>query len=240
MTQPKNDIHDIIRHVINGMNNLLDFQEVIDNGDGTFTIMACNTLWVMENYVIEYNGEMFKVIDITPNVSITVEGDTVFDPIGPIPIDVPFYFHGTVRKTNVELIQRGKIGMDKYPMIYCFEIFREVFHQEKSDPNERTSALRLFFLGSADKENWLTEDHYEKVIIPLRNMVNEFIFFIDNRNNFGRLEDYTTINHVDFGTFTSDQGKLQNLFDDHLSGIELDISLVVKKGLICEGHCPDC
>lgn len=239
MTQPKKDIHDVIRYVIGNMNNKMEFQSIIDEGDNVYKVESCNTLWLMINDKLKFSGEEFEVIEIVPNEYFKVKGAVLYEPTSPIELKRPYYFHGTIRKTNQEL-NEVTFGPEKFPMVYCFEIFRETFHQEKSDPNERTSDLRLFFLGTSDKEDWLTEEHYVKTIIPLRAMLGEFITFIDNRNGFGRLEDYTTINHVDFGTFTNDQGKLQNLFDDELSGVELDISLVVKKSLDCEGFCPDC
>lgn len=237
MIHPKVDIHDILRHVIENMENRVFFQDVTDNGDNTYTVTACNTMWAMNGEKFTWDGNEYTISEVDPNVSFLVSGDVAFNPVSYIELNAPNYFHGTIKKTNNEL-NEITIGRDKFPMLYCFEVFRETYYQLKSDRRERTTSLRLFFLTSADKENWLTEDHYEKVIIPTRNMVESFIEYVDNKNGFSKLSDYDTVNRVDFGTFTQDNGNLKNLFTDHLSGIELDIDLEINKDLTCTLSCP--
>lgn len=237
MIQPKVDIHEILQHVLDNMENRVFFQELTDNGDGTYTVESCNTMWLMNGDIITWDGNEYNVSEIIPNVSFLVTGDAAFEPVSYIEINRPKYFHGTIKKTNNEL-QEITMGRDKFPMIYCFEVFRETYHQLKSDRRERTSDLRLFFLATADKENWLTEDHYNEVIIPIRNMVESFIQFVNNKNGFSKLQNFETVNRVDFGTFSQDNGNLKLLFTEHVSGIELDISLEVNKDLTCSLSCP--
>ena len=234
---PKVDIHEILRHVIENMENRVVFQSITDNGDGTYTIEACNTMWAMVGDIITVGNDEFTVTDVDPNVSMVVSGLVPFAPSVYFELKRPYYFHGTIRKTDNEL-KTITMGPEKFPMIYCFEIFRESYYQLKSDPRERTSSLRLFFLASADKNNWLTDTHYERAIKPLRNMVEAFIKYVDNRNGFSKLDEYETVNRVDFGTFTEDNGNLKHLFTDHLSGIELSIDLEVSKDLTCTLACP--
>lgn len=234
---PKVDIHEILRHVIDNMENRVFFQNITDNGDGTYLVDACNTMWAMNEDTFEWDGNTYTISEVDPNVSFVVSGDVAFNPSVYFELNRPHYFHGTITKTNNEL-NDITIGQDKFPMIYCFEIFRETYYQLKSDRRERSSSLRLFFLANAEKSDWLTEDHYEEVIIPVRNMVESFINYVDNKNGFSKLSDYETVNRVDFGTFTQDNGNLKSLFTDHLSGIELDIDLEINKDLTCTLSCP--
>jgi len=240
MAKPKVDIHEIIRHVINNMDNNVLVTGVELLPDGNIKVTSCYTAWLMEECII-LNG-LFKVIELVPNEYFIVEAltnVTTFNVIGELPIQRPFYFHGTVRATNAELTEIT-LGPEKFPMIYCHEVFRQVWHTDPANPNERTSNLRLFFLASADFDNWITENHYEKVIIPMSNMLHAFFDYVDHKNGFGRPDDFTTVNWPNFGKFVQDNGNIKKLFNDELSGKELEIGLVIKDELTCEGFCGNC
>jgi len=233
---PTKDIHDIIRTIIARMDNNICIEEVIVNPDNTITAKCCYTAWLMQEDILL--GQ-FRVINVIPNKEVTVEvivPGSVLQVGQPLSIPRPTYFHGTVRNTNAELL-KIKDGTQKYPMIYCLEVFNEVFTGDPELSKERDSSLRLFFLGSNNYKDWITEDHYQKVIIPLRNMVDSFVSYVNNGEGFAELEPYTTVNHVNFGTFAADNGNLKWLLDGNISGIELDITLPILKSLTCEGDC---
>jgi len=237
---PNVDIHDIVEHAIENMNNEVIITSLEILPDDNTKVSSCYTSWLMEQCII-LNG-LFVVKELVPNSYFIVEPLTPlvdFPVIETMELERPKYFHGTVRATNAELTEI-EFGPEKFPMIYCHEVFRQVWHTDPNNPNERTSNLRLFFLASNDFKNWITEDHYEEVIKPMDNMVKSFFDYVDHKNGFGRPEDYTTINHPNFGKFVQDNGNIKQLFNDELSGVELDISLVIKKELTCEGFCGNC
>ena len=233
------DIHEIIRRAIDNMDNRVLITELEFLPNGNIKVFSCYTAWLMKGSTV-LNG-IFKVVELVPNEYFVVEAltnVTTFNVIAELPIPKPFYFHGTMRATNAEL-DMVKMSSDKFPMIYCLEVFREVFNSNPDAAIERETSLRLFFLTENDFKNWITDDHYDNVINPIRAMLDGFFSVINGGMGFGKIETYTTINHVNFGTFTDNNGHLKNLFDDNLSGIELDVTIPILKNFDCSliGDC---
>ena len=88
-----------------------------------------------------------------------------------------------------------------------------------------------------DAENWKTADHYEKCIIPMRNLANEFVNYLnDDECQFGDFE-YTLINHAKIGVFTEGVGHTTQLFNEEISGVEMRFSVPIYKSFACNGAC---
>jgi len=139
----------------------------------------------------------------------------------------PFYFHGTPILTNTHI--SGAKEDQKVPMIYLFEILKEKDIKEDSRI-VRESDLRLFFLDSADFEDWSTDDHYSKRLLGLNNLVDEFIEAARNFSCCFYLfeTDITRINHVNWGVWRNNAGHEQRIFDDDLTGVEVSFTLPLK------------
>ena len=231
------DIHDIVKLAINEMDNTICINDSSEVSTGIWKIEACNTLWAMVGDKITVDTDTWTVTEVVMNKYIIVSGVTIAIP-STIELKVPFYFHGTVRATNSEL-NMTRISSEKFPMVYCLEVFREVFNGSVEDTIERESSLRLLFLTENNFKDWITDDHYINVICPLRSMLDSFINGVNDNVGFGKIETYTTINHVNFGTFLDNNGHLKNIFDDNLSGIELEVTIPILKSLDCSSVC-DC
>jgi len=229
------DIHDIMKLAITNMKKTVCISDNNKIGAGEYKLFTCDTMWLSVGDKITVSTDTWIVTELSINEYIIVTGVNLSIPEC-IDLTLPFYFHGTVMATNSEL-NMIKFSSNKFPMIYCLEVFREVFNGSVEDAIERESSLRLFFLTENNFENWITEDHYINVINPIRAMLDSFINGINNGIGFGKIDTYTTVNHVNFGTFAQDNGHLKNLFDDNLSGIELEVTIPVLKDLDCSKFC---
>jgi len=166
--------------VVKSLVSLLEFtyiiDNIIDNGDGTYTLESCNTYHLHEFLIITIDALEYTIQSTVYNESITITGNplptaTSFD------IPAPFYFHGTVIKTNLELINLDQF--DKMPMVYLLEVLEDDF-LHRDEIIDRNSDLRLFFLTSANFTEWKTGDHYKNAIEPMRSLAYNFIDAVDS------------------------------------------------------------
>ena len=114
-------------------------------------------------------------------------------------------------------------------MVYLYEILKEKDLKTNSRV-VRESDLKLFFLDSANFDNWETDDHYTQRLLGLNNLVDTFTeaaraysccFYLYET-------DFTRINHVNWGKYVNNQGHKKTIFDDHLTGVELTFTLPLK------------
>lgn len=134
------------------------------------------------------------------------------------------FFHGTTMAANGELSRLDDPA--KVPMCYLHEVIRE----ELGGPTSRVSRanIRLFFLDVANYGDWNTDQHYEKVIRPMRNFSDYFRVELAKNNKNFRLENSTLYTHVKFG-FLNQRGQFESIFNSRLSGIEMQVELLISE-----------
>ena len=199
--------------------------------DGHTDILVSNTYHLRKGMPVLIDDVGYKITDVQQDSVITVLGE----------IDKPkkyrapslVYFHGTPVMTNNHIAEATEA--QKTPMVYLYEILREKFHGPNSGL-DRTSSIRLFFLDSANFEDWETEDHYTNRLYGLNSLVE---FFREQAVKYEckfHLFDvsFDVINHTRFGVFTSMKGHEKRIFDEDLTGVELSFELPIKKCLNCK------
>jgi len=226
---------DLIDALISQMTfNLTGTSEWLDNGDGTYTIDLCKTYWlnVVDGSSRTYTFDGYTLVGVVKNTSITVSG-TSMPTSKVIPIREPNYFHGTVTDTNGELNLKTT-NSDKVPLAYLLEPFEETYYGINSQL-DRSSTIRMFFLDEANFSGWKTDEHYENVVNPMREMVNYFVDEVANKTSWiNEIEEFSTTDRVRFGVYVSEKGNEKTIFDSHLTGIELRITLDIRKnGIEC-------
>jgi len=235
------EIVDIIEEVVNGLSFSTEIKTVTDNGNDNYTLGVCCTYQVQPKCDVAINGIIYPVTDIENNTSITVDlnGNPVPVVGDNIDIAAPAYFHGTIPAINEELDEIQDSGDQvEAPMVYLFEVISETFNNDEEERIERESVLRLFFLGGADFDDWYTDDHYKNAIVPMRNLVYEFIKSIDREQClFADFDTYTLINHAKFGVFTDNNGHVSRFFNADLSGVEMRVTLPILKNFACSDAC---
>lgn len=215
---------DIIDDFIQTLDLSGDVVSFSDDGTDT-TLVVDNTFNARKGMVLDVDGAPFTVLSIVFETSITVSGL----PITPVKytVQLPFFFHGTPIATNNQIAEASH--KDKVPMIYLHEIIKEK-DRDIFSSIERDSNLRFFFLDSANFDDWTTDDHYSQRLLGLNALVSAFkkqaiesnMFFLDET-------EFDRINHVKWGTFKDSQGHIKNIFDDELTGVELNFTLPINK-----------
>ncbi len=215
---------DILEDFINTLD--LSGQVISFSDDGTNTTLVVEkTFHARKKMQLNVDGTDYEIFSVVNNASITVVG--VLPTASSYKVPNPFYFHGTPMMTNAHI--NGARENQKVPMIYLYEILRERDKRENSRI-VRESDLRLFFLDSADFDDWETDDHYSQRLLGLNNLVDEFItaarayqccFYLYET-------DFTRINHVKWGVWKDNAGHEKRLFDDELTGVEVSFTLPLK------------
>jgi len=228
---------DIIRDFVELLDFQFDITSAVDNGDGTYTLFACKTYQIqpLPNCPLVIDGVKYTVKSVDNNVSITIAGPSI-PTVTQFQIPKPYYFHGTVIKTNLELSQIKK-QMDKMPLVYLLEVLVDNFNNNSEVPLDRTSDLRLFFLAPSNFSEWKTTDHYTGAILQMRNLAYQFISILNKSRIIDEFDDYELINRVNFGVYVTDKGNTKRIFNEQLSGVELRINLPINRIFDCKESC---
>lgn len=226
---------DIIRDLVENIGLKLKIKSVTDNEDGTYNIDVCNTIYLSGKYenqnnafTIEIDSVVYEVISVENDI-VTLKGDTI-PTVGTKSIQAPYFFHGTILQTNSELSQISDV-FQKTPMVYLRRTFTENWN--RFNTIERTADITLYFLTQANFEHWQTENFDKFAIQPMRKLCYEFIDKLLNNKQIGRFEVYTITDAIKFATFVNDKGYESQKFNDTLSGVQLDISIPIRKNYIC-------
>ena len=159
---------DIVNDLVAELDLTVTISTINDNGDGTYTLYTCDTKWLQECFKITYESAQWTITNVVKDDSITIK--PLLDST-PAPTELsfeaysPYYFHGTVIQTNLELEQISNSSL-KTPMIYLLEVLEDTFFNRDAQ-NERESDLRLFFLTQANFVDWKTQDTYTNAITPI-------------------------------------------------------------------------
>jgi len=141
----------------------------------------------------------------------------------------PFYFHGTPLEINV-LLGQVPSSKNKYPAIFLFE---PILMNENNDITQVVGAspkLQIYFMHDwASQEQWTTGDHYTNIIDDMDELKREFIKKLKANKYVKKITDYSTVRHAKWGLFFNDQGYKNQVFNDQLSGVELEITLDIKR-----------
>ena len=221
-------VPDIIEDFINQLDFTFDFKSATYDGTNT-TITIENTLHLRAGMSVVIIGFSFQVISVDSAAnSLVVPGDLsqIANPGRTVTLPTPFFFHGTSYAVNSH-ISRLK-DPEKVPMIFLLEILRIDIGAPGNDRG-RYSNVRLFFLDVANYADWDTDQHYSNVIVPQTKLCDYFVSQARNSTRyFIEVGSGYQIPHVKFGEYKDGKGHLQSIFNDRLSGVELNIEFLFK------------
>ena len=221
------EVVDFIENQLNAM----DFSIVINDYTvvGTETeLYVCQTFHARKGSIITIDAVEYEVNTVVNNTTIIIEGLPATPTLGTL--QTPNYFHGTAMAVNAELPSLAKDL--KFPMLYCYEIIPEEFNNNVDSSIDREAELRLYFLDNADFQNWTTDEHYNYVINGMKNFQQHMIAKFNDCPKIADFDNYRIINHVKFGVWT-ERGHTNRVFNENLSGVELLVTLPLKK-LFCD------
>jgi hypothetical protein len=208
-----------------------------DNGNDSYTLTTCNTLWLTTGSVFTTDATEFTVTDLVPNESITFTGA-----IEPVTLDFdisePFFWWGKMKSVNTELSMLTNAS-DKLPMIYLHQVNKERWNDDPEISLGMQSDVDLYFMCEADFKNFTIVDHETYCIIPMRNLVFAFIEALKNysENIETMLYEYDVTDLPEWGSYADPYGNQKKYFNDDVSGCKLEINIPFSKENCCCENC---
>lgn len=221
------DIHSILKPVIE-QPSIITVSEYIDNVDGTYTAVTTNTEYIRNPKTVSINGNNYRVVSFVENTSILLYGSSL--PTGDITLYTPKYWHGTITQTNNERVNIPNKS-EETPFVYFAETYTEDYGDLKGDLVD--IPVRLFFLDESNFEDYNTENYYDIVITPMRNLCASIVDRIYLESCVLNIKDIRITNHTRFATFLDSKGYERNIMSETLSGVELSATLKVRRKTCC-------
>jgi hypothetical protein len=213
----------------------LDFDIVItsntDNGGGNHVLECDNTYYLTKKKVILIDSFPYEVTDFDFNISFTVKplGHTNPVTVSTFNLPAPLYFFGSVISTDIEIKRTMEAADGTYPIVYLFENIKETFFLDRTLQYERDSPIQLFFLDVSNYRDNLNEDFKNEVLKPLSNLEAKFFEVLRSSKGIGKLtNEYQRMNLARFAR-TNQDGETDLIFSEELTGIEIDITIPIKK-----------
>lgn len=223
---------DIIKGLVESLSQTVNILNVVEPiGQQTeATITVDCVYWIMVLNVYEIGGNEYRVTAINGK-EITLQPLISNTPITAesFLLPAPAFFFGTYKMTKQEI----NANYDKesiLPMVWLRAVIEDNITNDSESAIDRSSDIRMYFVATADYENWLTEQHYEQVIYPMKRMVEQFLKLIRSNRFFTDVFDYRTRNLVNLSVGGN---QTESLFDINLTGIELRVFSDIRKDLNC-------
>ena len=219
---------DILDRIISGLDFPLD---VLSYSGASLSVK--NVKFASKGRFVTIMGTDYqiKAVDYDNNVIELTEPVPIGTTTASIP--TPFFFHGTAQMQNEEWTSKN-FDSDKFPCIYLREVVNSTEYPKSSgNIHESENDVTLYLINSVNFEEWTTDDHYKNVLLPLEYVLNALKNALENDKEVGKIEQYSRINRVNLGVFSTDKGNTQAFFTDRVSAIELGFNLPIKRGCKC-------
>lgn len=216
---------DIIGDIVGAINLTFTIYTTVDNGGNSYTLGTCNTLHLQSGFKVTIDAVVYTITEVDKNTAITITGD-VLPTADSFEVYPPYYHHGTIVSSNVELAQI-KDANNKTPLIFLHEVIEDKFYNKSDNPLERETTLKMFFLSQSNWAKNSTNDHYVSAINPMRSLVYNFINTLNKTRYIADIEDYRIKNHTLFANYLQ-SGYTEAIFDKNLSGCELNITIPIR------------
>lgn len=222
---------DIIKEVAEGLIQTIEIDNISVSGS-LYTLEVCSTAYIITGSKITIGATQYTVTDMVFNQSVTISSSV---PIVATSFSVaaPAFFHGTIKMTNNE-VNRITVGDQVSPMVYLNEPFRETESTDVFDANQSVADCRILFLASCKVDDWLTDDHHQRVIKPMKQLRDLFKEALRNHTAIGKMIGGSNVDHVIAGWNPTEQGKDKSLFKWNMSGCEYRVDVpVLKQSCTC-------
>ena len=234
------NIVSIIESVVNQMTPTLTISGVTTNSATSFTVEVCKTYWVHLGQRLTIDGNNYTVTEFESDTNITLKG-TVAPGLVSFQLDAPDFWHGSHRKVESERARKKDVTR---PVVYLPNT-RTTQPGEYDSDIAYTASVRPIFLLNYLKKFDTTELQQSKVIDPAHQMADLFYSIIENDDRFNDPENLRRLEWMNFGDSTT-WGNDELIFDQSLSGVELQLDLDVLIYSFCECEdqgepeiCPD-
>jgi hypothetical protein len=249
--------HELLKDLVDSMTFNVSYDAITDNFDGTYVLTGvCKFHHVRPLTNITIEGNAFEVLAYNyDEKTITVkgtgliiyltddDGNYITDDNGnkiitntpPLSfyLSKPFFFHGTPLQQTGELTKL--MTDEKLPMIYLMEPYNSENYYSPISSLAYWADLTLCFLCESISLDWTTEQHYERCIFPMKNLMEDVIQAIIDSQLFHTEElQANPTYHTKFGINVNNYGTKEFLMDKNLSGCSTKIRLEVYQDEGCE------
>ena len=220
----------LINEVVSGLDLQLNIYNVSIVPAG-YLCYVDSTQYLNTNRKLVIDGVTYTVVSFEHNVSVTLRGDTIPD-VGSHTLANPYFTHGKLKAVNAELSSLDPVSV--IPLIWMFELQPRTQPSEIDTIIESTGTVKMFFMATANYQDFTTQQHYLECINPMNNLVNAVKQGIIEHKRSGIVFEGLRMNHAKFttggGATASDENDVLPLF---ISGIELELTLPITQDLSC-------
>lgn len=225
------DIYDIVQdEIFDNLNKSVKILTV-SNVTTVFTITLCDNKWIRVGQdLTDLGGKLWRITEIDIDGVITCTkptGATNLVKYQVLTIKQPIFIFGTRINANNDYLKLGRDSRLKLPLIWLVESVSEEEYGVKSNL-ERKSSIRVLFLDDNNPKQYQTNDYRLNVVSPMIGLKNAFIKAVLDNRLFNELDSWNTRPFTRLGT-ESEKGFEANILDENLSGVELSITLPIRK-----------
>lgn len=198
-----------------------------------YTLNTSKTFDIKKGQFIEVLGASVYVIEVSKDVFIKVESSVNLTTASSWVSLQPYFYYGDPIDMNNEINSGGADIDAKYPAVIMFEVQRERFFKDNSVLYDSESSLRLFFMDQANYEDSSIDELYS-VVDRMKELAIEFINQLDiTKGVYIQDSEYLITNHSKWGVklIRDRRTSSETLFDNNLTGVELQIDVPLSKTL---------
>lgn len=205
---------------------------VVQNGN-EYTLNTLKTFDIKKGNFISVLGFSVYVVEVVENVSITVETSNDLTTAVKWNALQPYFYYGDPIDMNNEITAGNNDQDTKYPAVIMFEVKRSKYSIQRSDLIDFTPRLRLFFMDQANYADSNINDLY-KTVDSMQDLAEEFINQLGiTPHIYVQDSDYNLNKHSKWGVkvIRSSRAQSETLFDNNLTGVEIEIDVPIAKSL---------
>ncbi len=222
-------IDDHISNVISKIDRRLKVVSIIDAN----TVKLCSFKWIKLFKYILVDGVKNRIVSINDVTSEVVFEDDISTGVKFEMPNVAFFI-GSHMQTSSEWLLFSNDYEEKVPFIWLnfpAGITNVSQESELEDYHDIWRGVRLFFVGDADRSQWMARETIEKRTKIINLWTKAFVkavkypYEIDN--------NVTTRYYPIFGK-ESEKGAIEDIIEGNLSAVGIDFNLKVMQDLSCE------
>ena len=205
---------------------------VVKNGN-EYTLNTLKTFDIKKGNFISVLGFSVYVVEVVENVSITVETSNDLTTAVKWNALQPYFYYGDPIDMNNEITAGSNDQDTNYPAVIMFEVKRSKYSIQRSDLIDFTPRLRLFFMDQANYADSTINDLYQTVD-SMQDLAEEFINQLGiTPHIYVQDSDYNLNKHSHWGVkvIRSSRAQSETLFDNNLTGVEIEIDVPIAKSL---------
>ena len=114
--------------------------------------------------------------------------------------------------------------------MFLFEPFNVNENEDMMQNVAASPTLTIYFMNDwAGKQAWNTEDHYTNIIVDMEELKRQFIKKLKANRYVLDVVSYDTQRHVKWGLFIANKGYKNPVFNEHMTGVQLNITFDIDK-----------